>query len=293
MRKARKILEFDPNQIKQLPSEQLVALIVQQQVIEELQQEVERLKLTLQKDSRTSSKPPSTDLLLKPEKPRGDSARGDSEKKEAPKRKPGGQPGHLGKTRKGFKRVNRYELLKPQECPHCGSVEFVESPVEVQRQQVPQLVVRPIEVVEYQRHTCQCAQCGQRHRADWPTGIIPGQDLSVELQSLLVWLGNYGHLSYEKQQELLWELGGIEVGVGTLAATNAGMAMAVKGSVDQLREWVKLQPMVHVDESPWPVLGLKEWLWVTTGQKFCLFHPGDTRSRAELIAQLKIPECDR
>jgi hypothetical protein len=68
MRKARKILEFDPNQIKQLPSEQLVALIVQQQVIEELQQEVERLKLTLQKDSRTSSKPPSTDLLLKPEK---------------------------------------------------------------------------------------------------------------------------------------------------------------------------------------------------------------------------------
>jgi transposase len=105
MRKARKTLEFDPNQIKQLPTEQLVALIVeQQQVIEELQQEVERLKLTLQKDSRTSSKPPSRDLLLKPEKPRGD-----SEKKEAPKRKPGGQPGHLGKTRKGFKRVDRYD----------------------------------------------------------------------------------------------------------------------------------------------------------------------------------------
>lgn len=282
MRKDRKTLEFDLNQIKQLPTEQLVALIVQQQqVIEELQQEVERLKLTVQKDSRTSSKPPSTDLLLKPEKPRGD-----SEKKEASKRKPGGQPGHPGKTRKGFKRVDRYELLKPQQCPHCGSVEFDESPVEVQRQQVAQLVARPIEVVEYQRYTCQCTQCGQRHRADWPKGIVPGQDLSVELQSLLVWLGNYGHLSYEKQQELLWELGGIEVGVGTLAATNARMAMAVKGSVDQLREWVKLQPMVHVDESPWPVLGLKEWLWVTTGQKFCLFHPGDTRSRAELIAQL-------
>lgn len=148
------------------------------------------------------------------------------------------------------------------------------------------LTARPIEVVEYQRHTCQCTQCGQSHRADWPKGIIPGQDLSVELQSLLVWLGNYGHLSYEKQQELLLELGGIEVGVGTLAATNARMAMAVKGSVDQLREWVKLPPIVHVDESPWPVLGLKEWLWVTTGQKFCLFHPGDTRSRAELLAQL-------
>ncbi len=167
-----------------------------------------------------------------------------------------------------------------------ASVEFVEAPVAVERKQVAQLVARPIEVVEYQRQTCKCVHCGQTHTADWLHEIVPGQDLSVGWQSLLVWLGNYGHLSYEKQQELLRELGGIEVGVGTLVATNTRMAEAVKGSVDGLREWVKGQPQVHVDESPWPVLGLKEWLWVITGEKFCVFHPGDTRSRAELIAQL-------
>ncbi len=274
--------EIDPNQLRQLPVEQLVNVIVQQQLlIEQLQQEVERLKASLQLDSQTSSKPPSTDLLKKPEKPKES-----SDPTKAPKRKPGGQPGHAGHTRKGFGRVDRYELLKPQECPHCGGVEFVESRVSVQRQQVAQLVARPIEVVEYQRHTCTCAQCGESHTAAWPEGIIPGQDLSVGLQGLLVWLGNYGHLSYEKQQELLRELGEIEVGVGTLASTNARMASAVQGSVDQLREWVKQQAHVHVDESPWPVLGLKEWLWVTAGEKFCLFHPGDTRSRAELVELL-------
>lgn len=185
-----------------------------------------------------------------------------------------------------FGRVDRYELLKPQECPDCGSTEFLEAPIEVQRQQVAQLVARPIEVVEYHRQTCKCAHCGQNHTAPWPKGLVPGQDLSVELQALLVWLGNYGHLSYEKQQELLRELGDIEVGVGTLVSTNARMAQAVKSGIDELRKWVKQQPQVHVDESPWPVLGLKEWLWVTTGQEFCLFHPGDTRSRAELIEQL-------
>lgn len=248
---------------------------------EQLQQEVFRLKLSLQKDSQTSSKPPSTDLLLKPEKPKVDST-----ETKASKRKPGGQPGHPGHTRKGFKRVDRHEYLKPQQCSHCGGLEFLESPVSVQRQQVAQLVARPIEVVEYQRHTCTCAQCGQTQTAAWPEGIVPGQDLSVGVQALLVWLGNYGHLSYEKQQELLRELGNIEVGVGTLQATNERLAKAVKGSVDQLREWVKRQPRVHVDESPWPVLGLKEWLWVTTGEQFCLFHPGDTRSRAELVEQL-------
>jgi len=34
------------------------------------------------------------------------------------------------------------------------------------------------------------------------------------------------------------------------------------------------------------VLGLKEWMWVNAGQDFCLFHAGDTRSRAELVEQL-------
>ena len=58
------------------------------------------------------------------------------------------------------------------------------------------------------------------------------------------------------------------------------------GSVELLREWAQQQPQVHVDESPWPVLGLKEWMWVSAGQEFCLFHAGDTRSRAELVKQL-------
>jgi len=62
--------------------------------------------------------------------------------------------------------------------------------------------------------------------------------------------------------------------------------MVVEDSIEQLQGVGSSNPLVHVDESPWPVLGLKEWLWVTTGQEFCLFHAGDTRSRAELTEQL-------
>lgn len=46
------------------------------------------------------------------------------------------------------------------------------------------------------------------------------------------------------------------------------------------------QPNVHVDETPWPVKGLKEWLWVIANSNFCLFQAADTRSRAELEAIL-------
>lgn len=230
----------DPEKLKQLPNEELVAIILEQQrVIEQLMQAVNRLQVSLHQDSQTSSKPPSTDLLKKPEK--NQTSQQPETAKEEPLRKPGGQPGHEGKTRKGFKRIDRYQILRPQECPACGGDEFVAEPVRVQVQQVAQLVEHPIEVVEYQQHSCECVDCGQIHTASWPESIVPGQDLGVSLQALMVWLGNYGHLSYEKQQELLCELGDINIGVGTLQATNARMAASVEGSVEALREWVKQQ----------------------------------------------------
>ncbi len=276
--------------LSQLPREGLVNIIVRQQqvieqqqkAIEELTQIVNQLKVSQGLDSQTSSSPPSTDLLKKSEKVKEPS----TGEVKASKRKPGGQPGHPGKTRKGFGRVDRYEVLRPQLCPQCGSLAFAEVPISVKVQQVAQLVECPIEIVEYQQHNCECVHCGQVHTAAWPESIVPGQDLGVSLQALLVWLGNYGHLPYEKQQELLWELGNIEIGVGTLQTTNTRVCKAIAPSVSQLREWVQMQPHVHVDESPWPVLGVKEWLWVVAGVEFCLFHAGDTRSRAELEQQL-------
>lgn len=49
--------------------------------------------------------------------------------------------------------------------------------------------------------------------------MIPEQDLGVRLQALLGWLGNYAHIPYTKMRELLFELGGIDIGEGTLVAT--------------------------------------------------------------------------
>ncbi|NEN94049.1 MAG: hypothetical protein F6J94_19555 [Moorea sp. SIO1F2] len=45
------------------------------------------------------------------------------------KRKPGGQPGHKGKTRKGFGRVDRCEMLRPLQCSICGVVSIQPSAV--------------------------------------------------------------------------------------------------------------------------------------------------------------------
>jgi transposase len=145
------------------------------------------------------------------------------------------------------------------------------------------LVERPIEIVEYQRYTCICTECGETQTADWSPDIVPGQDIGIRLQAFLGWINNYGHLPYEKQQELLWELGQIEIGVGTLVTTNQRIDSAVDKSVNSLKEWIQqTQPNIHADETPWVVKGVKEWLWIFANTDFALFHAADTRSRAEL-----------
>ncbi len=101
-------------------------------------------------DSQTSSKPPSGVLLKKSEKKREDN----QEESETKKRKPGGQPGHRGKTRQGFSRVDRLEILRPEFCDCCGVTSLTGVPIKVETQQVAQLVERPIEIVEYHRYTC-------------------------------------------------------------------------------------------------------------------------------------------
>jgi transposase len=281
------LLKLERETLLQLAPSQLVDIIVEQAIaieklnsrILELEEKVEKLKVSRDLDSSTSSKPPSGDILKKTENKQQDKP----EESEAPKRKPGGQPGHQGKTRSGFGRVDRYEILRPEDCLYCGQKAFATVAVKIEKQSVAQLVERPIEIVEYQRQTCVCECCGNIQTASWSPDIVPGQDLGVRLQAFLGWVNNYAHMPYEKQQEMLRELGQIEIGLGTLVATNERITQAIEPSIIELSNWVKqTQPNIHVDETPWSVKGIKEWLWVVANSDFCLFTAADTRSRSEL-----------
>ncbi|MEH2290963.1 DUF6444 domain-containing protein, partial [Nostoc sp.] len=224
--------ELEPESLNQLPKEELVDIIIEQskvirdlqKIILELQQEIELLKVSRDLDSSTSSKPPSGDILKKSENKKTPQ----EEESNHPKRKPGGQPGHQGRTRKGFGRVDRCEILRPTDCVYCGQKAFATVAVKIEKQSVAQLVERPIEIVEYQRYTCVCKCCGNVQTASWSPDIVPGQDLGVRLQAFLGWTNNYAHMPYEKQQEMLWELGQVEIGLGTIVATNERITQAIE-----------------------------------------------------------------
>ena len=137
---------LNAEKLNQFSKKELMKMVLtQQKVIEKLQLEIQRLKLSRETDSKTSSLPLSTDLLKKSEKAKDSEDTASSEPK---KRLHGEQPGHQGKTRQGFSRVNRIEILKPSVCMNCGQTDFLDEQILVETQQVAQLVAQPIEVVE-------------------------------------------------------------------------------------------------------------------------------------------------
>jgi len=270
--------QFEREALEQMALPVLVDVILrQQEAIQKLFEEVIRLKAIISRNSSDSSKPPSSDLLKKSEKAR-------EEPVEEGKRKPGGQLGHQGTTRKGFGRVDRFELVKMQQCPNCGGQSWTD--IGVKTRQTARLVEKPIEIVEYQQHQCYCQNCATVVWGEMPVDVIGEQDLEASLQGMLVWLGTYAHMSYEKQQEWLVQMGLEEIGIGTLAVTTERVADSIKGKVEELADWIRDQPHTHVDETGWPVKGVKEWMWSFSGEGYALYRGADTRSRAELEAVL-------
>ena len=271
--------QYEREALENMPVGELVEVIVRQQEwAQQIYEEIESLKAVNNRSSKDSSKPPSSDLLKRTEKKVEEIA------EEEGKKKVGGQFGHKGKTRKGFNRVDRFETLSPEGCPNCGGQAWTEIGVSIR--QTARLVEQPIEIVEYQQQECQCKYCGAVVWGELPKDVIGEQDLEASLQGMLVWLGNYGHMSYKKQQEWLKEMGLVEIGLGTIAATNERVADSIEAKVEELADWIKDQPQVQVDETPWLVKGVKEWLWSFSGEGYALYRGADTRSRAELESML-------
>jgi transposase len=117
-------LKLDTEILKQLATEQLVEIIIKQgnsieklrNGVVELEKEIEKLKVSRDLDRIRLWKAPSGDILRKTENKQQEKP----EENQRPKRKPGGQAEHRGKTRKGFGGVDRFEILGPQVCGWCG-----------------------------------------------------------------------------------------------------------------------------------------------------------------------------
>jgi transposase len=184
----------------------------QQQMIASLSQRLDELENRLAKNSRNSSKPPSSDSITKP-KPK--SLRGKSGKK------PGGQEGHPGTTLSLVENPEHVILHRPEVCEGCGGSLSHEGSSEVSGYERRQVVDLPallaLEVTEHRAQRDRCFGCGTTTMAPFPVEASAQVGYGPRIEALMVYLVEYQLLPYERASELLFDLFGEPApGAGTL-----------------------------------------------------------------------------
>ena len=194
------------------PSVQRVLLLVLERVaaleeeLSRLRIENERLREQVQRSSRNSSQPPSSDTPDQP--PR-------RERKSSGKQR-GAQPGHEGHQRKLYppEECRSVSDHRPTKCGDCGAALAGSDPHPV-RHQVVELPEAPPLVDEHRLHRLTCPDCGAATRASLPDDV-PACGYGPRLAAAVGVLGGKYRQSDRQTQAMLEDFFHVEVALGTV-----------------------------------------------------------------------------
>jgi len=145
---------------------------------EKLQATIAQLEAKLRANSRNSSKPPSADGLGKP-------APKSLRKKSG--RKPGGQPGHEGRTLRQVTDPDEVVVHEPDCCAGCGADAADGTRVGTERRQVFDLPPGQVQVTEHQLVTRRCF-CGTKTTGRAPERVTAPVQYGPRVMALIVYL---------------------------------------------------------------------------------------------------------
>jgi len=250
------------NELKRLSKNELIRLVLDlARRVEVLEQEVARLR----KNSSTSSKPPSSDIVKPPS--------GRTKVGHGRKRSIGGQPGHEKHERKPFESEDVDDVIEHSldGCPDCGGRMRGAAGWGDVVQQV-ELVQRPFRVTEHRAPGYWCPRCRIHVRAAMPLALERGGLFGPRMSALVAYLKGGCHASYSTIQALLGDVLGVRVSTGFLAKVVGKASAALASSYDELGHHLAAQPRLNVDETGHKDCGKNEWTWCFRAPEYTWFR---------------------
>jgi transposase len=225
---------------------------VQVKIIRDLEAKNQALEDQIAKNSRNSSKLPSSDGLNKP------TPKSRREKSGKPS---GGQKGHEGHRLEPVEKPDHIEPHPVVQCAHCQADLADVAARKIDKRQVFDLPPMRLEVTEHQGEVKTCPHCGAVNTAAFPKGVGQPTQYGPRVRACMVYL-NVGHfLPLERAAEILSELCGQKISDGTVCAADVEMAEIVAPGNEQVRAFLIETPeSVHFDETGARVNGKLEWL---------------------------------
>lgn len=235
---------------------------------------LEKRVAELERNSRNSSKPPSSDRsnLTKPPKPNPKSQR------ESSKKKPGGQPGHKGSTLELVGNpdyVIDCKIEPGTRCSKCGELlpqnGGEHSDCEPEVRQVFELPPIRLEITEYRAERIICPGCGTLNTGQFPEQVKGRAQYGPNLKATAIYLGSYQLIPFERLSELFRDLFACPLSQGTLANFVKSGGRQAAEAVEFIREQIKKSSLIHADETGCRVHGLRHWLHVASTSAYTCY----------------------
>ena len=229
--------------------------------IDKLNEKIKSLEERLNKNSKNSSKPPSSDGLNKPNpkslrKPSG--------------KKPGAQDGHEGKGFKLLKTPDKTIQHKPNQCNdcqylgQCQSCNISETRYEVDIQVETKVVAH--QVLSY---ACYLKN-NKTISGSFPQNITSVMQYGDHLESLVIALNTSGMMGINRTHDILSAVFGIPISTGTIFSMVQGCALKLKTTVERIRHTVSGLSSAHFDETG--IRSEKKLHWVHSASNHVYTH---------------------
>jgi len=246
-----------------------------------LEDRVTELEAIIKKDSRNSSKPPSSDGYKKKPSPKSLRTRSG--------RKSGGQPGHTGHALRQSEHPDNVIRHPVDACEHCGRALQEKPPDDIEKRQVIDIPPVAIEVTEHQAESKTCPYCHHQNHGVFPDDVRQPVQYGNRLKSFLVYLNQYQLLPLERITELCFDLFGHSLSEGTIF--NAGLSCFNRLATfeETLKAQLTDKPVVHFDETGIRINGKTQWLHVASTPMLTHYGAFSKRGQEAMDAMAILP----
>jgi transposase len=240
--------------------------------------ELENELAEARKNSSTSSKPPSSDIV-KPKKPR---------RKDGKKRKRGGQPGHPRHERPKFppEMVNELFSHTLDSCPDCGGELLFSRKADPRIVQQAELIDNPLHISEHKMLAYWCPHCRKIHYAPIPEAVAKTGLFGPRLTTLVAFMKGVCHASFSTIRKFLRDVAGIRVSRGYLAKLIRKVADWLTPAYEELLARLPGEAFLNVDETGHKENANNFWTWCFRAELYTLFRIKPTRGSEVLVDTL-------